>query len=87
MRSSIIALKFYILAMWNNIFTMKIYIETLRSSIITMLFYILPLLLHKQNKNPTAKENAHFVFHPTLLPAEKQKEHFPSLFLPTLKKE
>ena len=34
----------------------------------------------------TTKENAHFVFRPTLLPAEKQKELFPFPLLPTLKK-
>ena len=37
-------------------------------------------------RKPTAKENAHFVFCPKLSRRKKQKEHFPSLFLPTLKK-
>ena len=41
----------------------------------------------KQREIANAKENAHFVFCPTLLPEKIQKEHFPSLFLPSLKKE
>lgn len=87
MWSYITVLLFYILMLWNNIFAMQFYIGALRSSIIAIWLYILPLWPKKQKINPTAKENAHFVFCPTLLPTKKQKEHFPSPFLPTLKKE
>jgi hypothetical protein len=51
------------------------------------------LVLHSSFVTEKANEIAHrkgkctFCFCPTLFADKKQKEHFPSLFLPTLKKE
>lgn len=76
-----------ILMMDNKKLSLPFHILILDINIFKLAENILQSATNKQTREAAAKENAHFVFCPTLLPEKIQKEHSPSLFLTSPKKE
>jgi hypothetical protein len=73
MQNYIFTIVNYILASENNIRAFVIFIFAFVKYILAYGNNILLQTFRKQKRKPTAKENAHFVFCPTLLPEKYKK--------------
>ena len=71
----------------NHILTSVNNIRAFETYILAFVNNILPSFFTNQTENPTAKEKAHLQTAEPAPKATSAKELFPSLLLPTLKKE